>query len=79
LDNILEEYNLAEVLIAEAEELRQTYEEQSIHELLADYTDIIYIDMKELVKTNIIQHTIHLLNQTPIMQECHLINQQDRN
>ena len=66
LDNILEEYNPVEVLTAETEESEWTYEEQSIYELLVDYADIIYMDMKELAKTNIIQHTIHLLNQTPI-------------
>ncbi len=34
LNNILEEYNSAEALVAEAEKSRRTYEEQSIHELL---------------------------------------------
>ena len=47
--------------------------------MLAKYADIIYTDMKELVKTNIIQHTIHLLNSTPIVQGCRLIDQRDRN
>ncbi len=54
LDNILSDYNLAEALVAEAEEPGRTYEKQSIHESLADYADIIYTDMKELAKTNII-------------------------
>ncbi len=57
----------------------KTFEEQSMHELLAKYADIIYTDVKELAKTNIIQHTIHLLNSTPIAQECHLMDQRDRN
>ncbi len=35
--------------------------------------------MKELAKTNIIQHIIHLLNLTLIVQGCHLIDQRDRN
>jgi len=79
LDNILSDYNLAEALAAKKEGPERTFEEQSIHELLAKYADIIYIDVKELAKTNIIQHTIHLLNQILIVQRCHLIDQQDRN
>ena len=66
LDNILSDYNLAEALVVEAEASKQTYEEQSVWELLVNYADIIYTDMKELAKTNIIQHTIHLLNLTLI-------------
>ncbi len=53
-DNILSDYNPAEVLAAEKEGPERTFEEQSIHELLAKYADIIYMDMKELAKTNII-------------------------
>ena len=79
LDNILSDYNPAEALAAEKEGPEQTFEEQSIYELLAKYADIIYTDVKELAKTNIIQHTIHLLNQTPITQKCRLIDQRDRN
>ncbi len=47
--------------------------------MLAKYANIIYMDMKELAKTNIIQHTIHLLNSTPIAQGCHLMDQRDQN
>src|SRR6266542_99429 len=60
LDNILSNYNPAEALAAEKKGPERTFEEQSIHEMLAKYADIIYMDMKELAKTNIIQHTIHL-------------------
>ena len=74
LDNILSDYNLAEALAAETEKPERTFKEQSIYESLAKYTDIIYMDMKELAKTNIIQHTIHLLNATPIAQGCHPID-----
>ncbi len=79
LDNILSEYNPVEALDMEAEEPKWTYEKQSINELLADYADIIYTDMKELAKTNIIQHTIHLLKSILIMQGCCPIDQRDRN
>src|SRR6266498_3772293 len=79
LDNILSDYNLAEALAAEIEGPKRTFEKQSIYELLAKYADIIYIDVKELAKTNIIQHTIHLLNSTSIVQGCRLIDQRDRN
>ncbi len=61
-DNVFNKYNPAEALAAEAEEPKLSYKEQSIHKVLADYADIIYIDMKELAKTNIIQYTIYLLN-----------------
>ncbi len=54
LDNILSDYNPAEVIAAKTETPGQTYKEQSIHGLLADYADVIYMDMKELAKTNII-------------------------
>ncbi len=77
LDNILGNYNLTEVLAVETEASKRTYEEQSIHELLAKYADIIYMDMKELAKINIIQHTIHLLNSIPIAQGCRPIDQKD--
>src|SRR6266542_6149390 len=50
LDNILNDYNPAEALAAEKEGPERTFEEQSIHELLAKYADIIYTDMKELAK-----------------------------
>ncbi len=79
LDNILSEYNPAEVLVAEMEASKWTYEEQSIHEMLAKYADIIYTDVKELAKTNIIQHIIHLLNLILIAQGCRSIDQRDRN
>jgi len=78
-DNILNDYNSVKALVTKAEESKRTYEKQSIHELLADYANIIYIDMKELTKTNIIQHTIYLLNSTPITQACHPMDQRDRN
>ena len=79
LDNILGDYNPVKALAAETEASKWTYEEQSIYELLAKYADIIYTNIKELAKTNIIQHTIHLLNQIPIMQECHPMDQWDQN
>src|SRR6266511_1397405 len=79
LDNILSDYNPAEALAAEKEGPERTFEKQSIYELLANYADIIYTDMKELAKINIIQHIIHLLNETLIAQGCHFIDQQDRN
>ena len=52
-DNVLNDYNLVEALAAKTEEPKLTYEKQSIHEMLTDYTDIIYTNMKELIKTNI--------------------------
>ncbi len=67
INHILNDYNLAEALVAEAEESKQTYEKQSIYKLLAEYANIIYNNMKKLAKINIIQHTIYLLNSTPIM------------
>jgi len=47
--------------------------------MLAKYADIIYTDVKELAKTNIIQHIIHLLNLILIAQGCRSIDQRDRN
>ncbi len=65
-DNVLNDYNSAEALAVEVEKSKRTYEKQSIHELLANYVNIIYNDIKELAKTNIIQHTIYLFNSTLI-------------
>ena len=66
-NNVLNDYNPAEVFTAEAEESKWIYEKQSIHKLLTNYIDIIYNNMKELAKTNIIQHTIHLFNSVLII------------
>src|SRR6266542_3509077 len=79
LDNILSDYNPAEALAAKKEGPERTFEKQSIYEMLAKYADIIYTNMKELVKTNIIQHTIHLLNSIPIAQGCRPMDQRDQN
>ena len=79
LNNILSDYNPTEALAAETEGPKRTFEKQSIYEMLANYADIIYTDMKELAKTNIIQHTIHLLNSTPIAQGCRPMDQRDQN
>ena len=54
LDNILSDYSPAEAFAAEEKGPERTFEEQGIHELLAKYADIIYTDVKELAKTNII-------------------------
>ena len=54
LDNILSDYNPAETLAAETEGPEWTFEKQSIYEILANYADIVYTDMKELAKINII-------------------------
>ena len=43
------------------------------------YANIIYNNMKELAKTNIIQYIIYLLNSIPIAQGCYFIDQRDRN
>ena len=71
LDNILGKYNLTEILAVKIEKSERMYKEQNIYELLKNYADIIYTDIKELAKINIIQHTIYLLNQIPIAQGYH--------
>ncbi len=54
MNNILNDYNLAEALVAETEEPKWTYKKQSIYELFADYANIVYSNIKELTKINII-------------------------
>jgi len=54
INNILNNYNLVKAFTAKTEKSKQTYKEQSIYKLLANYIDIIYNDIKELAKTNII-------------------------
>ena len=70
-NNVLNNFNPVKALIVEAKEPKKICKEQSIYEMLIEYADIIYTDMKELAKTNIIQHIIHLLNSTLITQGCH--------
>ena len=66
-------------MVTEVKESKRIYKEQSIYEMLIDYANIIYTNIKELAKTNIIQYIIHLLNSIPIAQGCHFIDQRDRN
>jgi len=49
-------------------------EQQEIHDMIQEYSDIVYSDIKDLNQTNIIKHTIKLLNKTLIAQECYPID-----
>ena len=66
-NELFNDVNPAEVLTAEIKEGEPSSpEQQEIFAILDDYKDIQYTDIKQLNKTNLIQHTIHLLNATLI-------------
>ncbi len=66
-DNLLHDYNPAEVMAAEeVKAMELTPEQQEIHDMVQEYLDIVYSDIKDLNQTNIIQHTIELLDKAPI-------------
>jgi len=77
-DDLLYDYNSAEVMVVEeAKAAEPTLKQQEIHNMVQEYVDIVYSDIKDLNQTNIIKHIIELLDKALIAQE-HLIDQQDR-
>jgi len=66
-DDLLHDYNSAKVMAAEeAKAAELTPEQQEIHDMVQEYLDIVYTNIKDLNQTNIIKHTIELLDKVPI-------------
>ena len=66
-DDLLHYYNPAEVMaVEEAKATEFTPEQRKIHDMVQEYSDIVYTDIKDLNQTNIIKHTIELLDKALI-------------
>ncbi len=67
-DNLLYDYNSAKVIVAEEVKATElTSEQQEIHDMIQEYLDIVYSNIKDLNQTNIIKHTIKLLDKALIV------------
>src|SRR6266542_2875601 len=79
-DNLLTTYNPAEVMsnnvIVEAIQEGPNY--PNFKAVLEEYKDIQFESMKELGRTNIIQHTIQLLDERSVSKGNRLLDQKDR-
>jgi len=66
-DDLLHDYNPAEVMaVEEAKAIEFTFEQRKIHNMVQEYSDIVYTNIKDLNQTNIIKHTIELLDKALI-------------
>ncbi len=50
-----------------AKAVKLTSEQQEIQEMVQEYSDIMYSDIKDLNQTNIIKYSIKLLEKVPIV------------
>src|SRR6266542_5429614 len=79
-DNLLTTYNPAEVMsnnvIVEAIQEGPNYPD--FKAVLEEYKDIQFESMKELGRTNIIQHTIQLLDKQPVSKGNRPLDQKDQ-
>src|SRR6266511_1556984 len=78
-DNLLITYNPAEAMsnnvIVEA--IQEGPNHPDFKAVLDEYKDIQFENMKELDQTNIIQHTIKLLDERPVSKGNHPLDQKD--
>src|SRR6266540_5773322 len=67
-DNLLTTYNPAEVMSNNVmvEAIQEGPNHPDFKAVLKEYKDIQFENMKELGRTNIIQHTIQLLDERPV-------------
>ena len=66
-DDLLHDYNPAKVIaVKEAKVAKLTSEQQEIYDMAQEYSDIVYSNIKDLNQTNIIKHTIKLLDKALI-------------
>ena len=67
-DDLLHNYNSAEIIVVEeAKAAEHTSEQQKIYDMVQEYLNIVYSNIKDLNQTNIIKHTIKLLDKAPIV------------
>src|SRR6266498_3327331 len=79
-DNLLTTYNPAEVMSNNVmiEAIQEGPSHPDFKAVLKEYKDIQFENMKELGRTNIIQHTIQLLDEWPVSKDNRPLDQKDR-
>src|SRR6266540_2203651 len=80
-DNLLTTYNPAEAMSnnVTVEAIQEGPNHPDFKAVLEEYKDIQFENMKELGRTNIIQHTIQLLDERPVSKGNRPLDQKDRN
>src|SRR6266498_5466741 len=79
-DNLLIIYNPAEVMSNNVmiEAIQEGPNHSDFKAVLKKYKDIQFKNMKELGRTNIIQHIIQLLDERPVSKGNHSLDQKDQ-
>src|SRR6266498_448710 len=79
-DNLLTTYNPAEVMSNNVmiEAIQEGPSHPDFKAVLEEYKNTQFENMKELGRTNIIQHTIQLLDERPVSKSNRLLDQKDR-
>ena len=79
-DNLLTEYNPAEAMSNNVmiEVIQEGPNHPDFEAVLEEYKDIQFENMKKLGRTNIIQHTIQLLDKQPVSKGNRPLDQKDR-
>src|SRR6266496_1491507 len=79
-DNLLTTYNPAEAMSNNmtVEAIQEGPNHPDFKAVLEEYKDIQFENMKELDRTNIIQHTIQLLDERPVSKGNRPLDQKDR-
>src|SRR6266542_5015687 len=79
-DNLLTTYNLAEAMSNNVmiEAIQEGLSHPDFKTVLEEYKDIQFKSMKELGRTNIIQHTIQILDKWPIFKGNRPLDQKDQ-
>src|SRR6266545_877406 len=78
-DNLLTTYNPAEAMSNNViiEAIKEGPNHLDFKAVLEEFKDIQFKNMKELGRTNIIQHTIQLLDEWPVSKGNHPLDQKD--
>src|SRR6266540_3546298 len=79
-DNLLTTYNPAEAMSNNVmiEAIQEEPNHSDFKAVLKEYKDIQFENMKELGRTNIIQHTIQLLDEQPVSKGNRFLDQKNR-
>src|SRR6266498_2734270 len=79
-DNLLTSYNLAEAMSnnVTVEVIQKGPNHSDFKAVLEEYKDIQFESIKELGQTNIIQHTIQLLDERPVSKGNRPLHQKDQ-
>ena len=77
-DNLLTKYNPAEAMSNNVEAVQEGPNHPDFKAVLEEYKDIQFENIKELDRTNIIQHTIQLLDERPVSKGNRPLDQKDQ-